>query len=219
MDPGRLPSEIMIRIFLTITFGFISLLIDAHFENVILTPFLSLTWLMWMARTQGWKQVTVIFIVLACFVVFSLIGENALTIVVRASGFCLTGTLAVAFSRARQRAEDTLASTHAIIRAIPTPIVVADMTGSIVAASDEIERFVSKEFQPVVGHSFADVFLGHLPPGRAMKKYLDWFHMEGTRDENLYLRSEPHVPILASILTTGEGGNRLLVAAIHESSA
>ena len=209
----------MIRILLTIAFGFVSLLIDAHFGNVILTPFLSLTWLMWMARTQEWKEVTAIFLTLACFVVFSLIGENAITIAVRTSGFCLTGTLAVAFSRARQRAEDALASTHAIIRAIPTPIVVADLTGSIVTASDQAGKFLPQEFQPVVGHSFADVFLGHLPPGRAMKTYLDWFHMEGAREANLYLRSAPHFPILASILTRGEGGQRLLVAAIHESSA
>jgi len=209
----------MIRILLTIVFGFIALVIDAHFANVILTPFLALTWLMWMALTQKWQQVMAIFFVLACFVVFSLIGENAVTIAVRAGGFLLTGTLAAAFSRARQRAEDNLASTHAIIRAIPTPIVVADMTGSIVTASDQIEKFVPEEFLPVVGHSFADVFLGHLPPGRAMKRYLDWFHLEGTREENLFLRAQPHAPILASILTTGEGRNRLLVAAIHEGSA
>ena len=203
---------------MTIAFGLLCLTFDSHFENVILTPFFSVTWLLFMARTQQWKRMLAIFCVLLVFVVLSLIGENTLTIIVRSSGFCLTGFLAVAFSRARQRADDTLASTHSIIRAIPIPIVVADMTGAIVTASDVVAEWVPDYFGKLVGHSFADVFLGHLPPGRAMKKYLDWFHMDGKREETLHLRSRPEAPISASVLTTGDGRDRLLVAAIHKAN-
>ena len=207
----------MKNIFLAIAVGLLCLTIDAYFQNVILTPFLALSWVMWTAHTDDWKSVTGVFAVLLVFVVISLFGQNIVTIAVRTSSFLLAGSLAVAFSRARQRSLDTLASARAIIRAIPMPIVVADMTGSIVTASDEVVGFMPEEFRPVIDHSFADVFLGHLPPGRAMKRYLDWFHMTGTREEVLYLRDRPQTPIPASILTTGEGRDRLLVAAIHKS--
>jgi len=206
----------MKTILLTIVFGVLTLAVDWHFEHVILTPFFSLTWLMIMARTEDWKHMLAVFGVLVVFVAWSLIGENAMTFAVRICSFLIAGSLAVAFSRARQRAQDTLSSTHSIIRAIPAPVVVADITGSIVTASNVVSEWMPDNFGEIVGHSFADIFLGHLPPGRAMKKFLDWFHIDGMREELLYLRSQCGSPIPATIMTTGEGKNRLLVAAIHE---
>ena len=205
----------MKTILLTIAFGLLALLVDMYFPDVILAPFLCVIWLLFMARSQPWKRMVPIFGVLFCVVLVSLIDEKWATIAVRSSGFCLTGILAVAFSRARQRAEDTVASTYAIIHAIPSPIVVVDLTGSIVTASDAVKDWVPDYLGAIVGHSFADIFLGHLPPGRAMKTFLDWFHMDGKREETLYIRSQRDTPIQASVLAAGEGKDRLLVAALH----
>lgn len=206
----------MRNILFAVLVGSLCLALDNFSADVILTPLVALCWLMWVARNNDWKQVTLVFCVLTVFVAISLLGQNFGRIAVRTGSFLLAGSLAVAFSRARQRAMDTLASARAIICAVPTPIVVADLTGAITAASDESTALLPKDFAPLIGHSFADVFLGHLPPGKAMKMYLDWFHMEGTRDEMLYLRGQASAPIHARILTTGEGRDRLLVAAIQK---
>ena len=205
----------MKAILLTIAFGLLALLVDMYFAEVILAPFLCVIWLLFMARTQPWKRMVAIFGVLFCIVVLSLVDEKWVTIALRSSGFCLTGIMAVAFSRARQRAEDTVTSTYAIIRAIPSPIVVVDLTGSIVTASDAVKEWIPDYLGTIVGHSFADIFLGHLPPGQAMKTFLDWFHVDGQREEVLHIRSQPETPIPSSILTTGEGKDRLLVAVLH----
>lgn len=205
----------MKNVLLAILIGSLCLAADSFLGDVILTPLLALCWLMWVARNSAWEEVTAVFCVLAVFVATSLMGQDLGRILVRTGSFTLAGCLAVAFSRARQRSTDALASAHAIIRSTPTPMVAADMTGAIVAASDETAEILPADFTPLIGHSFADVFLGHLPPGRAMKKYLDWFHLAGTRDELLYLRGQPETPIHARILTTGEGRDRLLVAAIQ----
>jgi heme A synthase len=92
---------------------------------------------MLLARNSDWKNVLISFAVLLAFVIFSLLDLGTGRIVVRTASFILAGSLAVAFSRARQRSVDSAKTARAILRAIPTPIVVADITGAIVTASDE----------------------------------------------------------------------------------
>lgn len=199
-----------------IVVGLLASLCNLLFEGLIVTPLLALCWLLFLARFCEWKVVFVAFIVLAIFVFFSLISESLGTIMVRTSSFLIGGSLAVAFSKARQRSFSALDSAHGIIKAIPSPIVAANLTGEIVAASDAAQHLLPAEFGPLLGHSFADVFLGHLSPGYAMKIYLDWYYSGEARDETLQLCSGGQVPISARILSVGEGTDRLLLASFQE---
>jgi len=204
-----------INVLLAVGVGLLCLAADSVLNDIIVTPLLSLCWLMILALKADWKRVVTAFAILAIFVAFSFSGRNASVIFVRTSSFALAGMLAAAFSRARQRSISALASAHAIIRGNPTPMIAADMTGAIVAFSDETLALLSPDFIPIIGHSFADVFMGNLTPGRAMKKYLDWFHQDGSQDELLFLRGQNELPLSARILTIGEGRDRLLVAVIQ----
>lgn len=209
----------MKHLLLAVLFGFFCLAADTYFSDIIITPLLGLCWLMLIARNVGWKTVATVFLILIVFVVASLAGLSAGRILVRTGSFVLAGAMVVAFSKTRQTSLDALSTAHAIIRATPNAMIAADMTGSIVAASDAALTLMPDDFIPLIGHSFADVLLGHLPPGRAMKRYLDWFQAEGARYEELHVRGEIAVAsVRARILTTGEGRNRLLVAVLENKA-
>ena len=206
----------MKHILFAVVFGFLCLAADTYFPDIIITPLLGLCWLMLIARNVSWKTVAAVSLVLIFFVVVSLVGLSVGRILVRSGSFVLAAGMVVAFSKLRETSLDALSTAHAIIRATPNAMIAADMTGSIVAASDAAMSFMPDDFTPLIGHSFADVLLGHLPPGRAMKRYLDWFQAEGVRHEELHVRGGIIVAsVRARILATGEGRNRLLVALLE----
>jgi len=203
-------------IILTLAFGSLCLAVDNLTKDVIITPMFGLCWLMGVAIKSDWKNVSIAFIIMAFFVATSLLGQNTAIILVRTATFLLAGGLAISFSRVRQRSKSALDSAQAIIRGTPIPMVAADITGAILAASDEIRVLLRDEFGPVIGHAFGDVFMGNLPPGKAMKLYLDWFQSQGIREEKLHLRDHSNAPISARILTIGNGRDRLLVAVLKD---
>jgi len=201
-------------LFFTVGFGIFCLFADAHLGDVVLTPLLGLCWLLVAATRFHWKTVLLLAVVFTLFVIASLAGQGPAKMVVRIASFLVGSGLAIAFSRARERYIHALGFAHAILQGIPIPVVAADVTGQIVVVSNEAIKMIPASLHPASGHSFADVFMGNLPPGHAMKVYLDWFYREGAHSEVLFFRERPAAPIGARVLSTGRADARLLVVTL-----
>jgi PAS domain-containing protein len=206
----------MKTVLLTILFGIACLKVDSTLQEVVTTPLFGLCWLIVMAMRCTWKDVAKSFIILLVFVVFSLSNSIPGRILVRTTGFLLSGGLAIAISRNRQRTLDALSTAEAIVRGAPIAMVATDMTGSIVAASEEAEKIAAPQFQNLIGQSFPDMFMAHLAPGKAMKDFFDWFQSDEVHSVDLCPRRDEQSFISARIMAAGTGTDRRLVAIISD---
>jgi PAS domain-containing protein len=201
-----------------VLFGVFCILAEHFLNDITLTPFFSLCFLMWQASRRPAFAVLISAVVLLLFVLFSLRNQSPGNISLRIGSFCVGSSLAFAYARARQQSLQSLATSRAIVQSLPVPVVAADSTGAIVAVSDNLLKLISADFQPVVGHSFPDVFMRNLPPGVAMKRYFDFFQQTSNYPKGLYLELQGSLFLPATFQTTGFGKDRLLLACVMRES-
>jgi PAS domain-containing protein len=152
--------------------------------------------------------------VLLPFVLASLWQHGWDRLVVRGLSFGVGGMIALLHARSRERAERLIGQLRQIVERAPAVLVTADGMGCILSASEELRELVGPEFAPLEGHSFSDVLMGQLPPGEAMRRYIEWFRREGTHPQEFSLRGHAETRFRGRVVCTGEGRDRLLIATL-----
>jgi hypothetical protein len=198
--------------FYTVAFGFTVLSIDLSNDALSITPLFSLSWLMLNAFHQSKRRVFYMLFILAGFVVISLHDQTPSLMYLRTLSFVLGGTLAALFSGSRENANEIQANTIRIIEQLPALVVAADSNGTIVAASEKILNMVKEHYSPLLGHSFADVFMGEHSPGDAVRIYHEWMQSGISSDEIFCLRDGSTISFSGKPMISGSGKNKLLTA-------
>ena len=205
-------------IILTVIVGGGVLWLDRSYDTISITPLFSLSWLMLMAFFHPGRVLLGLMLILFFYVVASLQDYPTPLIYIRTLSFCVGGTLAMLFAGSRERSHELLASTIRIIEGLPAMVVAADANGSIIAASKEASKLVEEHYNPLIGHHFSDVFLGHYSPGDAVRIYFEW--LQGTRvcDEEFQVRRSKTLKFTGRLMISGNGKDRILTAVLNPIS-
>ncbi len=203
---------------LSVLAGCIFLLIDLVWRGVAVTPLLALCWLLGISMRRPPETVLRLMGLLLVFVIASLWQHGWDRLVVRGLSFLVGGSIAMLHARSRERAERLIGQLNLIVQRAPAALITADGMGCILSASEEIEELVGPEFRPLAGHSFSDVLMGQVPPGEAMRQYIEWFRRDGIHPQQFSLRGHVETRFRGRVVCTGEGRDRLLIATLIRPS-
>jgi PAS domain S-box-containing protein len=203
----------------TLVAGGVFLALDLPREGAAITPLLALCWLLGVSTRVSVAELRKVVAVLLVFVIASLWGQDWDRLVIRALSFTVGGTIALMHVRARERARRLTDQLRQIVEQAPAGLITADQMGCILSASKDIKDLLGSEFAPLNGHSFSDVMMGQIPPGQAMRRYMEWFQREGLHQETFSLRKHPETLFHGWVICTGKGSERLLIASLGHRDA
>ena len=199
----------------TLTVGLGLWLVDELWTGSPVTPLFALCWLMAVGIRYRTSAVRRMALILCVFVVASLWEQDWDRLIVRAVTFCAGSMLAVMYANSRERSSRLLAQLRQMVEQVPAAIITADAMGCVLSARDEMKKLAGSHFSPLEGHSLPDVLMGQLPPGEAMRRYLEWFQRDGVYTESFTLREHDGLQLEGRVICSGKGDDRILIAVLR----
>lgn len=219
IQQGRQKLNTLTVYLLSLVYGIVVVLFDRVFGDVVVTPLLSLSWLMVLAFFRRPKDVIVISLILWSLVVVSLWDQKFALLLVRCGSFLVSSLMAVLFSVYRNNSIDRFHQVTRVIQFVPAVVVASDTNGTIIAASNLAESSVSADYQPLVGQAFPDVLLSHLHPTSAIRTYREWFQREGSFACEICLPGSLREYHEATVECSGSGSLRILLVFVKPQAA
>lgn len=195
--------------------GAVFLTIDLLWDGAPVAPLLGICWLLIISMRVPPPVMARVIAVLVPFVVLSMIGKGWAYGLIQVLVFMCAGGLALLNSASRVRAQRLAAQLRLIVELAPAGLIIADRMGCIVSASKDIKRLLGEQLGPLEGHSFPDVLMSQVPPGEAMRRFNEWFRRDGEHDEQFSLRSCSKVIFGGSVICSGSGADRIIIASVR----
>jgi hypothetical protein len=204
---------------LSLVYGLIVLFLDREFGDVVVTPLLSLSWLLIIAFFLRPNDVLVISAIFWIFVIASLWDQTQEVLIVRSISFFISSLIAIMFSVYKKKSVDRFYQITRVIQSVPAIVVASDSNGTIIAASALAEASVSADYRPLLGHALPDILLSHLHPTKAIMTYREWFQKEGSFDCEICLPGSVGECHQATVECSGSASLRILVVFVKPKLA
>lgn len=195
----------------SLVYGLVVLIVDREFGDIVVTPLLSLSWLLVLAFFRRPYEVLVISVIFWIFVIASLWDQTQAVLIVRSISFFMSSMIAIMFSVYKNKSADRLHQVTRVIQSVPAVVVASDSNGTIIAASALTEASVSADYRPLLGQALPDILLSHLHPTTAIITYREWFRKEGSFDCEICLPGSVGKHHQATVECSGSGSLRILV--------
>ena len=195
----------------SILYGIAVVWTNSVHPDVILTPLLGLWWLLVAALYRPPQEVAIMALMLLLFSIFSILHERHHAIYVRITSFCVSSALAILLAQQRIKFQTVRSKMTHIIESLPVAIVAANRRGTIIAASDNAKLLAGENFQPLIGHVFADVFIGSMLPAAAFQEFEKWAEQGVPSRKSFAVRGQSGNEITGRIQYSGEGKSRLII--------
>lgn len=203
----------------SIIFGLTVLILDREFGHVVVTPLMTLSWLLVLGFLRRPHEVLIVSIFFWILVVASLWDQTLAALTVRSISFLLSSMIAVMFSDYKKKSADRFHQVTRVIQSVPAVVVASDANGTIIAASSVAEASVSEDYRPLLGQALPDILLSHLHPTTALLTYREWFRKEGVFDCEICLPGSADECHQASAECSGSGSLRILVVFVKPQAA
>lgn len=195
---------------LTVGYALLLVGVDWMLPDVVLTPLLSLCFLMVISLRWSTFACTVAAAIFSLAVFVSLWEYPLLRLIIRQLGFFVGSAIAILLSHYRAKEKENREMMEEIIHHTDVPMIVADIAGTVLCANQAAIDCIPEGERPVLGQTFQDVFLAQLPPGQAMQQFTDSFlHAHNMPWELQIIGTEDLLP--ASRTVIGKGRNKMLL--------
>jgi|GEM_PF-945798 PAS domain S-box-containing protein len=131
------------------------------------------------------------------------------TLDIRAFTFFCVGIFASTFSYLLNKHRKSLEELHEIISRFPDPIVISDLSGTIINCNNKVVEKLGISKKTLIGNSYFDYFSSPDLKGRTIAKYLRFFDGD-TREVELKLSLGNH-SYVGETLILESSGNKLLL--------
>lgn len=200
----------------TLAIATASFAVDQAWQKAAITPLIGICWIMAVSSACDRRVLVRTALIFFFFVVASLTSQDTGRLVVRSMSYTAGCIIAYLYAGARINTLRLLGQMKEIISKAPVALVAADHMGCIISASEELRTLMGEDYRNLEGQSFPDMVMCGIPPGEAMRQYIELFSRSGERDFRFSLRGRLGTSFEGRVNCCGEGKHRMLIASIHD---